>query len=214
MRLIGTRVQKPLDKFELPSTDPEQEGYNALIANRIESGDTEGKERIEDALQLALWLQQSHFNATVRVSSAPFILIEGHTDLGVYKISLGHGSSDLNVGGSSLMVFESTPERFELAKELYFLWKLIVRHLPEGYVIYGPDVTGQGGQDFDHRDSLLQWVGFGATDENGHRFGIVKGGVVTPLSSEDFFQMSGEEGIGVLYKQRFMAEQISWSEEV
>jgi hypothetical protein len=212
MQLSGSRVENTLEKFELPSTDPEQIRYNEFIADRVASGDTEGTERIEDALNFAIWLKKSLPNADVLVSSAPVVIVQGHTDVGSYRIHLGHGSSDFSVNQSPFATLPDMSDRVTVGRELQAVWKMVIRHLPTGFVIYGPDVTGQGGEGFEQRERMLTNLGFGATDEQGDRFGIVKDGEVTPYTRAEFDLVTGGD-LAVLYNQRFMAQEIIWTSE-
>ena len=212
MQLSGSRVENALEKFELPSTDPEQIRYNELIADRVASGDTEGKERIEDALNFAIWVKRSLPNADVLVSSAPVVIIQGHTNVGSYRIHLGHGSSDFSVNQSPFSTLPTAADRVQVTRELQAVWRMAVRHLPTGFVIYGPDVTGQGGEGFEQRERILTSLGFGATDEQGDRFGIVKDGEVTPYTRPEF-DLVCAGGTADLYNQRFMAQEIIWTSE-
>jgi hypothetical protein len=54
-------------------------------------------------------------------------------------------------------------------------------------------------------------LGFGATEANGDRFGIIRDHKVTPLTGVEFAEMAGEGGTTSLFNQRFMVEEIIWN---
>lgn len=212
MQLAAPRPVDPLEKLELPSDSLAQIAYNASIPGRLENCEGEARERVEDAIQFAKWMIPSQPDAEVLVSPEPIIRLAGEEEGQKFEITLCHGHFGYSVNKSPHVTIENVHDRIPIGRKLVTVWETLVAHLPEGFVIYGPDVA-PGSEDFATREKVLKWLGFGATEENGDRFGIVRGGKVAPLTGLEFAQMAGDEGVGVLYNQRLMVEEIIWSVE-
>lgn len=209
MQLAAPRQVNPLEKLELPSDNPTQIAHNASIPGRLENCEEEARERVEDAIQFAMWMSPNQPNAEVLVSPEPIVRLIGEEEGQKFEITLCHGHFGYSVNKSPHVTIEDVHDRIPIGRKLVTVWETLVAHLPEGFVIYGPDVAPES-EDFATREKVLKWLGFGATEENGDRFGIVRGGKVTPLTGAEFAQIAGDEGVGVLYNQRFMVEEILW----
>lgn len=210
MQLAAPRPVIPLEKLELPSENPTQIAYNEAIPHRLSAPDETAKERVEDAVQFALWMRPNQPSAEVLVSPEPVIHLLGEEDGQKFEIKLSHGHFDYSVNSHSHVTIEKVHDRIPVGWKLVKVWETIAAHLPEGFVIYAPDVDPQS-EDFPTREKGLRWIGFGATEENGDRFGIIRSGKVTPLTGSEFAQMSGEGGVANLFAQRFMVEEIIWA---
>jgi hypothetical protein len=100
-------------------------------------------------------------------------------------------------------------ERIKVWRQLLTYWETILKHLPNGFVIYGPDALGKDHPSFVSRQKVLSRMGFGPVDDNSNdRFGQLEGDSVKPLTAEEFYKFST---LGELYNQRFMVEGITWS---
>ena len=210
MQLAAPRPVIPLEKFELPSQNPLQISHNDRIPQRLASADEEARERVEDAIQFALWMRPNQPEVEVLVSAEPAIHLVGEEDGQRFEITLSHGHGDYSVNSSSYVTIGDVHDRIPVGRKLARVWETLVAHLPEGFVIYGPDVDPQS-EDFVTREKVLRWLGFGSTGENGDRFGIIRSGKLAPLSGEEFAEMAGEEGTATLFNQRLMVEEIVWS---
>jgi hypothetical protein len=210
MQLAAPRPVVPLEKLELESDNPRQREYNEAILQRLEAPDDTARDRVEDAIQFAKWMRPNQPNADVFVSPEPVIRLSGEQNGQKLEISISHGNFDFYVNDSPHVTLESVPDRVAVAFKLHSIWKTLIAHLPEGFVIYGPDAN-PGSQDSISRDNILVWLGFGATEANGDRFGIIRDHKVTPLTGVEFAEMAGEEGTAILYNQRFMVEEIVWN---
>lgn len=211
MQLAAPRPVPPLQKLEFESTHPRQAEYNEKIPGRLDAPDDTARERVEDAIQFAIWMKPSQPNAVLSVSPEPVIHLEGEEGGMTFHISLCHGHFGYAVNSSPQITIENVHDRIPIGRKLVTVWENLVRHLPEGFVIYGPDVDPEG-ENFEGREHVLQWLGFGATEPNGDRFGIVRGGKVTPLTGAEFASLTGGD-VADLFKQRFMVEEIIWNTE-
>jgi hypothetical protein len=210
MQLAAPRPVVPLEKLELESDNPRQREYNEAIPPRLEVPDETARERVEDAIQFAKWMLPNQPNAEVLVSPEPVIHLSGEQNGQTLEISLSHGHFDFYVNQSPHVTLESMPDRVAVFRKLYTIWETLIAHLPEGFIIYGPDVN-PGSQDSSTRENILVWLGFGATEANGDRFAIIREGKVTPLTGAEFAELVGEDGVAILFNQRFMVEKIIWN---
>jgi hypothetical protein len=210
MQLAAPRPVVPLEKLELDSDNTRQREYNEAIPQRLSDSDEEARERVEDAIQLAKWMRPNQPFTDVFVSPEPVIHLIGEEDGQSFEITLAHGHFGYSVNQNPHVTIKNVHDRIPVGRKLVTVWETLVAHLPEGFIIYGPDVDPQS-EDFATREKVLLWLGFGATEENGDRFGIVREGKVTPLSGAEFAEMAGENGIANLFDQRFMVQEIIWS---
>ena len=210
MQLAAPRPVVPLEKLELPSENPDQIEYNKSISNRLQGAEEEARERVEDAIQFAKWMIPNQPGVEVFVSSEPFIRLVGKGDGYTFRIDVCHGNSSFSVNRSNHITIEELKDRVIVGRKLYPAWDTLISHLPEGFIIYGPDVDPNS-EDFPLREKMLQGLGFGATEKNGDRFGIVREGKLIPLSGEEFATLTGNEGVACLFNQRFMVEEIIWN---
>lgn len=212
MQLSAPRLVPPLEKLEFASDNPIQLENNKAIAERIEKGDAEARERVEDAIKFATWMKPNQPEVEIFVSSAPIISLKGEENGNTFHIHLCHGHFGYSVNNSTKKTISNPQERISVGFKLYRAWETLIKHLPEGFVIYGPDADPQG-EDFQNRESILTGLGFGATEPNGDRFGIVRGGKVTPLTGVEFAALTDERGVASLFNQRLMVEEILWNTE-
>jgi len=210
MQLAAPRPVVPLEKLELESDNPRQREYNEAIPHRLTVPDETAADRVEDAIQFAKWMRPNQPFADVLVSPEPVIHLTGEEDGQKFEILLSHGHFGYAVNQSPHVTIESVYDRISVGRKLVTVWETLVAHLPEGFVIYGPDVDPQS-EDFSTREKVLRWLGFGATEGNGDRFGIIRDHKVTPLTGAEFAEMAGEEGVASLFNQRFMVEEIIWN---
>lgn len=210
MQLAAPRAVVPLEKLELESDNPRQREYNDAIPQRLTAPDELAKDRVEDAIQFAKWMRPNQPFAEVFVSPEPVLHLIGEEDGQVFEIALSHGHFGYSVNASPHVTIENVHDRIPIGRKLVTVWETLIAHLPEGFVIYGPDVDPQS-EDFSTREKVLRWLGFGATEENGDRFGIIREGKVTPLSGAEFAEMADADGVAGLFNQRFMVEEIIWN---
>jgi hypothetical protein len=209
MQLSAPRPVDPLEKLELPSENPVQIAYNGDIVPRLENSDPEARERVEDAIQFAKWMRPNHPEVEVLVTSGPVIRLVGEEGGHSFRIDASHGCFCFSVNRSSHVTIEKVQDRIPVGRKLLTAWETLIAHLPNGFVIYGPDINPES-EDFAIREKLLLGLGFGATEENGDRFGIVHEGKLAPLTGSEFAAMVGEDGVAGLFNQRFMVEEIFW----
>lgn len=198
--------------LELPefiTTDPRQSEYNQMITANFGSRDQDGRERIEDTIKFATWIQPSLVGVTVLVSSEPFFRIEGKEDGKSFSINVSQGNSCFSVNGSSFVSEGTLQENFSVSRQLLTAWRTLIGHLPEGFIMYGPDVDPSS-SDFPTRERILQGLGFGPTSSNGNRFGVIRNNRLTPLTNDGFVTLTGTSKVGDLFQQRFMVEEIIW----
>lgn len=209
MQLAAPRQVDPLEKLELPSDSPTQIAYNEFIPTRLDGSEDEARERVEDAIQFAKWMRPNQPNVEVFVSPEPFVRLVNDEGGMSFQITVSHGNFSFAVNRSVHITIQEASERVAVGRKLLPAWDTLIKHLPEGFVIYGPDVNPES-EDFGARERLLTGLGFSATNEKGDRFGIVRSGKLVPLSGDEFAAMAGEEGVNILYNQRFMVEEIIW----
>lgn len=212
MQLAAPRLVPPLQKLEFESTHPKQTEYNQAIPSRLEVPDESARERVEDAILFATWMSPNQPAATIAVSPEPVIHLEGEEKGIGFHIHLCHGHFGYSVNNSPLVTVEDAQARIAVGRKLLTVWDTLIKHLPEGFIIYGPDVS-PGAQGFEERERILQGLGFGAAAPDGDRFGIVRGGKVTPLSEEEVANFERAGGISNLFNQRLMVEEIIWDTE-
>jgi hypothetical protein len=213
MLFTAFRPAPELREIAFQSPHAEQVELNAYIAARYNSAEEEAKERILDAIQFASWMSPNLPGVKLLVTPAPVVEIKGDDAEGSFGIQILHGSANFSVKGSPFMdMGSSVQERISTGKKLLSSWETLIKHLPEGFIIYGPDVD-RDHPTFHSREKVLQWLGFAPCEANGDRFGIVREGKVTPLTRFEFEQLTGQEGVEILYNQRFMTERIVWPGE-
>ena len=212
MQLAAPRPVVPLEKLELESDNPRQREYNEAIPQRLKAPDETAKDRVEDAIQFAKWMRPNQPHADVFVSPEPVIHLAGEENGQILEITLSHGHFDFYVNKNPHITLEGMSDRLAVFHGLYTIWETLIAHLPEGFVVYGPDVN-PGSEDFFSREKILVWLGFGATEANGDRFGIIREHKVTPLTGAEFAELAGEDGVASLYNQRFMVEEIIWNNQ-
>lgn len=209
MQLAAPRQVDPLDKLELPSENPVQIAYNEDMVPRLEDADPEARERVEDAIQFAKWMRPNHPEVEVLVTPGPVVRLVNKDGKDSFRIDISHGYACFSVNSSSHITIEGVKDRVSVTRKLLTAWNTLIAHLPEGFIIYGPDVNPHS-EDFPFREKLLVDLGFCATEENGDRFAIVRKGSLSPLTGSEFAEMMGDEGVAGLFKQRFMVEEIIW----
>lgn len=210
MQLAAPRPVVPLEKLELPSQNPLQVSYNERTTQRLENADVEARERVEDAIQFALWMRPNQPEVEILVSPEPVVHLTGQEDGQRFEITLCHGHFSFSVNNSPHVTIEKVSERLAVGRKLVSIGETLVAHLPEGFVVYAPDVDPTS-EDFSTREKIFLRFGFGATEENGDRFGIVRDGKLTSLSGSEFAAMSPEGGVADLMNQRLMVQEIVWS---
>jgi hypothetical protein len=199
----------PLASFEYNPGNPRQANYNTLTQARLESGEEGYVEKITDCIQFANWITPNLPGVTIYVTSAPFLQFEGEIEGHAFQITLGYGFGGFSINGSVDTPIEMVGERIKVWRQLLTYWETILKHLPDGFIIYGPDALGKDHPSFASRQKVLSWIGFGPVDDNSNdRFGQLEGDSVKPLTAEEFYKFSTLEE---LYNQRFMVESITWS---
>jgi hypothetical protein len=176
----------------------------------LAGSDEEAKDRLTDALHFALWIHQNLPGVDLSVSHAPVLFLTDQK--GEYEITLTHGSAAFSVRGNSLAMPETEGERMGIVRGLLTHWKTLVGHLPEGFIIYGPDANPMD-VTYAAREKLLQTLGFAPSEADGTRFGIVRNGEVTPLTAFQHKELTGEDNADHLYAQRLCVERIVWPGE-
>lgn len=197
--------EPPVDGF--PSANPRQAGYNEDIKQRLAGKDEEGKERLLDALRFAFWMSPNLPGVELLVSSAPVITL--HDLEGEFYITINHGNAAFSVDESPYGDSTREDQRVALGRRLLKNWNTLIAHLPEGFIIYGPDVD-LNHPSFPFRESVLQGLGFAPVEANGDRMAIVRGGQLSPLTAFQHHELTGEDGPAHLYNQRLCVEEIVW----
>jgi len=200
----------PLASFEYNPGDPRQDQYNALIQARLETGEEGYVEKITDCIQFANWIRPNLPGVTIYVTSVPFLLMVGEVDGNTFEITLGYGFGGFLINGSADNPVETVSDRLKISRYLFAYWQTILKHLPDGFVIYGPDALGVDHPSFASRQKVLAMMGFGPVDADSNRFGLMVGDTLQPLTTDEFKQLV-PGGLEELYNQRFMVEGITWS---
>jgi hypothetical protein len=213
MLLSAPRYAPPLEKIEFDSQHPRQIEYNNQIAAGFDSRPEEAQERIVDAIQFAKWMSPNQPEYDVLVTFGPSIHLAGECEgVGSYEIIVSHGSASFYVNDTVRMTLASLEDRTKMVFKLYRAWQTLTGHMPDGFIIYGPD-AGLDDPNFAIREDLLTRLGFAPCEANGDRFGIVRAGQITPLTRFEFEQLTGQDGVALLDNQRFMYEKITWPGE-
>lgn len=194
----------------LSSTHPRQVEFNESIKQRLAGEDEEGKERVIDALHFARWIQPNLPGINLGVSSAPVLFLTDADSR--FEITLNHGSASFSVKDSHVATSASEGERLSITRDLNKQWDTLIAHLPEGFIIYGPD-TDLNHPSFAMREQLLQGLGFAPVEANGDRMAIVRGGKLAPLTAFEYKELTGQEEPAYLYNQRLCVERIVWDNE-
>jgi len=205
MQLSGLQVPESSVTFEF-STDDE----NSQILARIENEGESYAGRIKDVIGFAKWIAPNLPDVSVEVRATPLINFTGTVAGHKFRITLAQGFASFDIDGSVETTLELVGDRVKVGKELLKHWKTITKHLPEGFIIYGPDCTGPESVHFKSRQRVLEGLGFGPVETDSSRFGIIRNKAVQPLTAAEYNILTNNADVGELFNQRFLVETITW----
>lgn len=205
MQLSGLQIPEAPVTFEF-STDDE----NAQILTRIEKEGESYAGRVKDVIGFAKWVAPNLPGVNLEVRATPMINFTGSVAGHSFKITLAQAFASFDINGSVETTLEFVDDRVKVGRELLKHWKTIVKHLPEGFIIYGPDCTGPESVHFKSRQRVLEGLGFGPVDDDSNRFAVIRNKAVQPLSTAEYNTLTNNSDVGELFNQRFLVETITW----
>ena len=205
MQLSGLQIPEAPVTFEF-STDDE----NAQILTRIEKEGESYAGRVKDVIGFAKWVEPNLPDLSIEVRATPLINFRGSVNGHKFRITLAQAFGSFDIDGSVETTLELVGDRIKVGRELLKHWETIVKHLPEGFIIYGPDCTGPASEHFKSRQKVLEWMGFGPVEDDSSRFGIIRDRKVQPLTTAEYKKLTNNADVGELFNQRFLVETITW----
>lgn len=186
---------------------------NERLNEKLESGDTEYKEKLEDLAVFANSLRPEAPQETcVVLYPRPEIqfIAEGEG----YKaiIYMTGNTWRFSVNGLTHADNIDTLKGYKPVKQLLLMWDVAISKLPENFIIYGltEDLGTQPPEVEEAIKHIHAHLGLGRTEDTRHVIGIVKEKKVHPLTYDEFRELTGI--VPDYLNQRFNARSIKWGE--
>ena len=210
--MVSFRTEEDQRKeFDLQATQTVR--INERLNERLEAGDTEYKEKLEDLAVFANSLRpEAPAETCVVLYPRPEIQFiakgEGYEAI----LYITGNTWRFSVNGLTNADKVDPVKSYKPAKQLLLMWDIVVSKLPENFIIHGL-VEEFGTQPAEVEEAVRHIhdrLGLGRTENSRQVIGIVKNKKVHPLTYDEFHELTG---ISPNYlNQRLNTKSIKWGE--
>jgi hypothetical protein len=186
---------------------------NERLNERLDAGDTEYKEKLEDLAVFANSLRpEAPAETYVVLGSRPDIqfIAEGED----YKatIYITGNTWRFSVNGMTHADSIDTMKAYKPGKQLLLMWETLIPKLPENFIIHG--LVEEFGTQPPEVEAAIKhihsYLGLGRTENSRQVIGIVKDKKVHPLTYDEFRSITGTTPDHL--NQRLNTRSIKWGE--